>query len=132
MNVPVELTTIRDFLRYATSRFNEADLYYGHGTDNAWDDAIALILRSLHLPHDIHPTVLDAHLTKAECELLDSLIEKRIQKRIPVAYLIHEAWFAGLSFYVDERVLIPRSPIAELIENQFTPWVNADDVHNIL
>lgn len=132
MKYPSELKTIRDFLRYATSRFNEAEIYYGHGTDNAWDESIALILRKLHLPHDINPAVLDANLTTAESQTLFDVIEKRVKERVPVAYLIHEAWFAGLSFYVDERVLIPRSPIAELIENQFNPWVSPNGVHHIL
>lgn len=126
------LKTIRDFIRYATSGFNAADLYYGHGTDNAWDEAIALVLRTLHLPHDINPTVLDARLIEEERVKLIELIHQRIDKKIPVAYLIHEAWFAGLSFYVDERVLIPRSPMAELIENQFQPWIDVDQIHHIL
>ncbi|TAK71600.1 MAG: 50S ribosomal protein L3 N(5)-glutamine methyltransferase [Gammaproteobacteria bacterium] len=127
-----ELSTIRDFIRYATTRFNEAALYYGHGTDNAWDEASSLVLHTLHLPHDINPTVLDAHLIREEQTALLKLIDDRVTKRIPVPYLTHEAWFAGLSFYVDERVLIPRSPIAELIENQFAPWIAADHVHTIL
>ncbi|MBX3709444.1 MAG: 50S ribosomal protein L3 N(5)-glutamine methyltransferase [Gammaproteobacteria bacterium] len=127
-----DLKTIRDFIRVATSRFNAAGLYYGHGTDNAWDEAIALILHTLHLPHDISPTVLDARLTKEERAQLNELIHRRVDKKIPVPYLTHEAWFAGLPFYVDERVLIPRSPIAELIENHFRPWVYPENVHNIL
>jgi ribosomal protein L3 glutamine methyltransferase len=132
MNYPVEIKTIRDFIRYSLSRFNESALYYGHGTDNAWDESITLILHALHLPHDVNPLVFDASLTQAERELIFNLITTRIEKRIPVPYLTHEAWFAGLPFYVDERVLIPRSPIAELIENQFQPWVNPDEVHHIL
>jgi ribosomal protein L3 glutamine methyltransferase len=132
MNNNAELQTIRDFLRYATSQFNEAGLYYGHGTDNAWDEAIALILSSLHLPHDIHPAVLDAHLTQKERAILFELLEKRITKRIPVPYLTHESWFAGMPFYVDERVLIPRSPVAELIQQHFKPWISTPDVHSIL
>ncbi len=132
MTPPAELKTIRDFIRYAVTRFNEAMLYFGHGTDNAWDEAIALILHTLHLPHQIDPMILDAHLIQSERELLFNLIEQRVTKRIPVPYLTHEAWFAGLSFYVDERVLIPRSPLAELIENQCHPWVESDAVHDIL
>jgi ribosomal protein L3 glutamine methyltransferase len=126
------LSTIRDFLRWSISRFNEAGLFYGHGTDNGWDEALALILPTLHLPHDIDPAMLDARLTISECERLYALIQRRVTERIPVPYLTHVAWFAGLSFYVDERVLIPRSPIAELIENQFEPWIKADNVHTIL
>lgn len=127
-----ELHTIRDYIRFATSRFNEAGLFYGHGTDNAWDEAAALVLHTLHLPHHIHPAVLDANLLKEEQAKLTQLINQRVTDRIPVAYLTHEAWFAGLSFYVDDRVLIPRSPIAELIENQFKPWIISDEVQHIL
>lgn len=127
-----ELKTIRDFIRYATSQFNEAGLFYGHGTDNAWDEAVALVLHTLHLQHAINPMVLDAHLTQGEQKTIAELIAKRVRERIPVPYLTHEAWFSGLSFYVDERVLIPRSPIAELIENHFKPWVNLSNVHHIL
>lgn len=132
MNVTSELYTIRDFIRWAVSRFNEARLYYGHGTDSAWDDASALVLHTLHLPHDLHAMVLDTRLTTPEREALYKVIERRVHERIPVPYLTQEAWFAGLSFYVDERVLIPRSPIAELIENQFQPWVDPMYIHSIL
>ncbi len=127
-----ELYTLRDFLRWTISRFNEAGLFYGHGTDNAWDEAIALILHSLHLPHDINPALLDARLVTNERETLYKSIKRRIDERIPLAYLMNQAWFAHLPFYVDERVLIPRSPIAELIENQFQPWIDADSVVRIL
>lgn len=127
-----DLISIRDYLRWAMSRFNEAGLFYGHGTDNAWDEAVALILHTLHLPHDINPAMLDAKLTLTEREMIYQIIQQRIEKRIPMAYLTHEAWFAGMPFYVDERVLIPRSPIAELIENQFQPWIEEDSVHRIL
>jgi ribosomal protein L3 glutamine methyltransferase len=127
-----DLLTIRDFTRYAASQFNEAGLYYGHGTDNAWDDAANLILHTLHLPHALFTTTLDARLVPAEKQKLFDLITQRVNKRIPVPYLTHEAWFAQLPFYIDERVLIPRSPIAELIQNQFKPWINAGDVHDIL
>jgi len=132
MTTHTELQTIRDFIRYATSRFNESGLYYGHGTDNAWDEAVALVLHTLHLPHDMNPHILDAHLIATEQSQILGLIQQRIEKRIPVPYLTHEAWFAGLPFYVDERVLVPRSPIAELIENQFQPWVSSEQVHTIL
>lgn len=127
-----ELTTIRDYIRYATSRFNEAGLFFGHGTDNAWDEAIALVFHTLHLPHHIHPTVLPAHLTKNEQLQLIQLIEQRVTQRIPLAYLTHEAWFAGLSFYVDERVLIPRSSLAELILKHFQPWLGSMEPQTIL
>lgn len=127
-----ELRTIRDFLRYATSRFNQAGLYFGHGTDNAWDEAAALVLHTLHLPHDINPMVMDAHLVEEERVKLIELIRLRVDKRVPLAYLTNEAWFAGLTFYVDDRVLVPRSPIAELIDKQFQPWVRTEHIHNVL
>lgn len=127
-----ELKTIRDWLRFATSQFNASNLYYGHGTDNAWDEAHALVLRSLHLPFEINMQILDARLTTEERQHLLEHIKRRIDDRIPVPYLIQEAWFAGLPFYVDERVLIPRSPIAEFIEQQFTPWIEPENVQAIL
>jgi ribosomal protein L3 glutamine methyltransferase len=96
-----ELKTIRDFVRFATSRFNEAGLYYGHGTDNAWDESVALVFHTLHLTHDINPTVLDANLTKDEQTKLIELINLRVAKRTPVPYLTHQAWFFGMPFYVD-------------------------------
>ena len=128
-----ELRTIRDFIRFATSQFNAAGLFYGHGTDNAWDEAASLVLHTLHLPHDINPGVLDAALIQEEKSDLFHLIEKRVIKRVPTPYLTHEAWFAGLPYYVDERVLIPRSPIAELIQNHFEPWISHSlEVNHIL
>lgn len=127
-----ELTTIRDFIRWGVSHFNQTPLFYGHGTDNAWDEAVNLVLSSLHLSPDTDTNVLDAKLTLVERKLIASYIEKRVKERIPVPYLIQEAWFAGLNFYVDERVIIPRSPIAELIEEEFSPWVDATRVDRIL
>jgi ribosomal protein L3 glutamine methyltransferase len=129
-----ELNTLRDFLRWTTSRFKEAGLFYGHGNDDAFNEASQLILSSLHLPVDELPEVfLDARLTSDEKAALLDVIQKRIEQRIPLPYLTHEAWFAGLPFFVDERVLIPRSPFAELIDTQFEPWLsNPDNVHNIL
>jgi ribosomal protein L3 glutamine methyltransferase len=132
MTIQNDLQTIRDYLRYAMSRFHEAGLYYGHGTDNAWDEALALVLHTLHLPHHVDPTMLDANLTQDERKKLIELINQRVNHRIPVPYLTHEAWYAGLPFYVDERVLVPRSPIAELIQNHFQPWVEPEDVTRIL
>src|SRR5438105_200991 len=102
-----DLITIRDYIRIAASRFNAGGLYYGHGTDNAWDEAVALILHTLHLPHNISTVVLDARLTAEERKKISELIDLRVDKKVPVPYLTHEAWFSGLSYYVDERVLIP-------------------------
>jgi ribosomal protein L3 glutamine methyltransferase len=127
-----ELVTILDFLRFSLSCATEAQLYYGHGTDNAWDDMHSLVLRTLSLPYDLDPMLLNARLTTSERKYLCQQLEKRIHQRVPVPYLIKEAYFYDLPFYVDERVLIPRSPIAELIHQQFSPWIEEDSVHHIL
>lgn len=126
------LNSILDYLRYAYSSFQQADLYYGHGTDNAWDEAYALVLDSLHLPHDIDQNLLNANLTLAEKSRFDCFFKLRIKQRIPSAYLTNTAWFCGLPFYVDDRVIIPRSPFAELITNEFSPWVDQTEVKQVL
>jgi len=129
-----ELVSLRDVLRWATTQFNAAELFYGHGNADALNDALQLILHSLHLPATEFPELFaDARLTRAEKQAIAELIERRLVDRVPVPYLTHEAWFAGLPFYVDERVLIPRSPFAELIQEQFMPWLlEPDSVANIL
>ena len=129
-----ELKTLRDVLRWTTSQFSAAELFYGHGNADAFNDALQLILHSLHLPNNEFPELFaDARLTQAEKQAIASLVERRITDRVPVPYLINEAWFAGLPFYVDERVLIPRSPFAELIQDQFMPWlIDPDSVVSIL
>lgn len=127
-----ELFTLRDFLRWTTTQFNQAKLCFGHGTDNAWDEAVALMLHTLYLPHNITRDILDARLTQEEKEKFLALVDQRIKKRMPLAYLTQEAWFAGLSFYVDPRVLIPRSSIAELIQQRFEPWIGSETVSHIL
>ncbi len=127
-----QLNTIRDFIRFAVSQFGQAQIYFGHGTDNAWDEAVYLILHTLHLPQNIDASVLDAVLMTSEKQAILKIINRRVKERIPAAYLTQEAWFAGLSFYVDERVLIPRSPMAELIQKRFTPWVDPKKVKRIL
>lgn len=132
LNAAKDFKTIIDFLRFGITRANANNIYYGHGTDNAWDDILTLILRSLSLPHDIDPSLFHGQLTQEEKVQLCRQLERRIQERIPVPYLINEAYFCHLPFYVDERVLIPRSPIAELIEQQFSPWINPEQVYNIL
>lgn len=127
-SVKAELQTLRDFLRWTTSRFLEAGLFYGHGNEDAFNEASQLLLSSVNLPvNELPELFLDARLTSDEKDKLLCLIEKRIEQRIPLPYLTHEAWFAGLPFYVDERVLIPRSPFAELIDNQFQPWLESPD-----
>ena len=129
-----EMHTLRDVLRWTTSQFNNADLFYGHGNADAYNDALQLILHCLHLPVTEFPEVFaDARLSVAEKRTIAELVHRRITERVPVAYLTHEAWFAGLAFYVDERVLIPRSPFAELIEETFSPWLQEpDSVNSIL
>jgi len=117
------LITVRDWLRFAVSRFNEAKLFFGHGTDNAFDEAAYLILHTLHLPLDRLEPFLDASLTHGESEEVQAVIERRVKERIPAAYLTHEAWLGEHRFYVDERVIVPRSFIAELLPEQLAPWV---------
>ncbi|MDH5232595.1 MAG: 50S ribosomal protein L3 N(5)-glutamine methyltransferase [Gammaproteobacteria bacterium] len=129
---PPELLNIRDFIRYGMSQFQAHDLFFGHGTDNALDEATSLVLHSLKMPHDLPGHFMDARLTADEKQVIIELFSQRIEQRLPAAYLTHEAWFCGLRFYVDERVLVPRSPIAELIEKQFTPWVESEQVSRIL
>lgn len=124
--------TIIDFLRFGLSMANQAPLYYGHGTDNAWDDILALVLGSLSLPHDVDTMLLHAKLTPTEKKHLTKQFERRMFEHVPVPYLTHQAYFCGLPFYVDERVLIPRSPMAECIAAQFSPWVEPEQVHRIL
>ncbi|TAA43802.1 50S ribosomal protein L3 N(5)-glutamine methyltransferase [Corallincola spongiicola] len=120
-----ELRTIGDLIRWSVSRFNDAQIFCGHGTDNSWDEAVALVLQSVHLPIDSDPSVQHAGLTRSEKQRIVERVVKRIVDRVPVPYLTNRAWFAGLEFYVDERVLVPRSPMAELIEQGFQPWLKA-------
>ncbi len=129
-DIPDNLISIKDFIRWGASRFSEADLFFGHGTTTALDDAAAIVLHTLHLPYQLPGTYLEARLTKIEQEKIVALFKRRIEERIPSAYLTREAIFAGLSFYVDERVLIPRSPIAELIQEGFSPWLQ--DARSVL
>jgi len=127
------LITVRDWLRFAVSRFNEARLFFGHGSDNAFDEAAYLILHTLHLPLDRLEPFLDASLTHGESEEVQAVIERRVRERIPAAYLTHEAWLGAHRFYVDERVIVPRSFIAELLPEQLAPWVeNPDEVTRAL
>jgi ribosomal protein L3 glutamine methyltransferase len=123
MNVPQELETLRDWLRFAVSRFTHAGLSFGHGSANAYDEAIYLLLHALHLPLDRVDPFLDARLTHAERNELAALLTRRIDERVPAAYLTREAWLGDFRFYVDERVLIPRSFIAELLADGLAPHV---------
>lgn len=131
-DVITTLVSIRDYIRWAASRFAEHQVFLGHGTVTPLDEAAAIVLHTVHQPYDLEHAYLDAKLTLAEREAVVALIERRISERKPSAYLTHEAIFAGLSFYVDERVLVPRSPIAELIAERFEPWVDETQVFNIL
>ncbi|MGF1682541.1 50S ribosomal protein L3 N(5)-glutamine methyltransferase [Photobacterium minamisatsumaniensis] len=117
-----ELHTLQDMLRWTVSRFNAAGLFYGHGTDNAWDEAVQLVLPTLYLPLDIPSEVRFSRLTSSERLRIVERVIRRINERTPVSYLTNKAWFCGLEFFVDERVLVPRSPIGELIENSFEPF----------
>lgn len=127
-----DFQSIIDFIRFGLSRARAEPLYYGHGTDNAWDDILALVLGSLSLPMGVDSLLLQAQLTQEEKAFLCQQLERRIVERVPVPYLTHEAFFCDLAFYVDERVLIPRSPIAELIHQQFSPWIDEGKVERIL
>ena len=118
-----ELETVRDWVRYAVSRFHAANVFFGHGTASAYDEAVYLVLHTLHLPLDRLDPFLDARLTHAERTELNTLIERRVDERIPVAYLTHEAWLGEFRFFVDERVLIPRSHIAGLLPDALAPWL---------
>ena len=119
-----ELSSIRDWLRYAVSQFEDSDVFFGHGTSNAYDEAVWLIFGFLHLPHDTIENFLDAHLTSKEKKDLSFLIEKRINDKIPTAYLLNEAWLRDYKFYVDARVIVPRSLIAESLSENLYPWID--------
>jgi ribosomal protein L3 glutamine methyltransferase len=126
-NLSLTLRTLRDVLRYSTSRFCQAKLVFGHGTQNAYDEAAYLLLYGLHLPPDTLEPFLDARLLPEEIKLLLSLIERRIDERIPAAYITQEAWLHGFRFYIDQRAIIPRSPIGELLQEKLSPWVETQE-----
>ncbi len=124
-----ELRTVRDLLRFAVSRFNEAKLFFGHGSQTALDEAAYLILHTLHLPLDMLNPFMDAHLLPAERNAVLEVLQKRVEQRIPAAYLTHEAWLGEYRFYVDERVIVPRSYIAELLREGLEAWI--DDFEDV-
>lgn len=133
MTSPIdELHTVRDYLRYVSSRFADSTLFFGHGTDNVWDESVQLVMRSLHLPLENNTLFLDARLTREERQRILDRVERRITDRVPLAYLLGEAWFMGLPFHVDERVLVPRSPLGELIQGGLQPWLGERPVGSIL
>ncbi len=127
-----ELFTIIDFIRYGASRFSAAGLSFGHSYDNALDEATQLVLHALHLPHDLSPAYGQARLVQEEKDRVLALFQRRIDERVPACYLTGEAWFAGLSFKTDHRALVPRSPIAELIETSFEPWAGGREIQRVL
>lgn len=118
-----ELATLRDWLRHAVSRFNAAGLFFGHGSQDAYDEAAYLVLHTLHLPPDRLEPFLDANLTRGERRAVQEIIRRRVEERIPAAYLTNEAWLGDYRFFVDERVIVPRSYFAELLEESLAPWV---------
>ena len=126
------LSTLRDYIRWAASQFTKSQISFGQGTTTALDEAAALVLHTVHQPYNLAEAYLDTTLTMSERQAVVEIINRRIKERIPAAYLTNEAIFAGLSFYVDNRVLVPRSPIAELIEQRFAPWVEEDQIYRIL
>jgi ribosomal protein L3 glutamine methyltransferase len=125
-------TTAREHVLAAEQRFIEVGLVFGHGTDNARDEAVFLVFHALFLPFDVADSVLDSVLDEAQNTAIGATIDERISSRRPAAYLTGYMWFAGHKFQVDERVLIPRSPIAELINNKFSPWLDASRIHRVL
>jgi len=127
-----DLHSLRDFMRFAMSAFTEHHVHYGHGTDNALEEAAYLILQALNLPADLDASWLDARLCRSERQRLAELVRQRCIERIPTAYLVDRAWFAGLEFHADARALVPRSPLAELIQQGFAPWVEPERVQRIL
>lgn len=128
----VELVTLIDLIRYGGSRFAEAGLCFGHSHDNALDEATQLTLHALHLPHDVNPLYGQSHVTADEKRAVLALFERRIRERVPAAYLTGEVWFAGMAFKSDPRALVPRSPIAEMIEVGFEPWLHGRSVRRTL
>lgn len=124
--------TVRALIERGARRLQRAGVFFGHGTDNAWDDAAALVLHALALPHATDPALYARRIGRRGIARVDELIARRIDERIPAVYLTGETWFAGLPFHVDPRVLIPRSPIAELIERRFAPWIDPDRVRRVL
>ena len=131
-DVAARLETPKDFVRWGASAFGRAGLHFEHGTANAVDEALNLVLHGLSLSHDIPPWLLDGRLTQAEKQAVYTLLRRRVEERKPYAYITNRARFAGLDFYVDERVLVPRSPIGELIEAGFEPWIEPGRVSRVL
>lgn len=126
------LSSISDFIRFTASYLGHKDVYFGHGTDSAYDEAVNLILASLNLSNDFDKHLWSSALTESEKSFIIDRLKLRVEKNIPVPYILKEAWFAGYSFYVDSRVIIPRSPIAEIIEEEFSPWIEPEKITKVL
>ena len=118
------LTTLRDYIRWAMSQFSQAQLYFENGSESAFEEARSLVLRSLHLPYELHDKYLDCHVHTDEHAVLQGVLKQRIEQRLPTAYVLGEAWFAGMLLKIDQRVMVPRSPLDELISQQFEPWLS--------
>lgn len=131
-SIPNELQTLRDWVRWAASSFNRSGIFFGHGTDNALDEALELVLATVHLQHDLPESYLDARVTLEESQSLAERVRLRAIDRVPLAYITGRAWFAGLEFEVNESVLVPRSPIAELVTDGFHPWVGEYGAGSVL
>ncbi len=133
LEIPLdELRSLRDWVRWSASTFEAHGLFFGHGTDNAFDEALELVLATLHLDHSMPESFLDARVTRAEAAELARRLRRRVEDRVPLAHITGRAFFAGLVFEVNEHVLVPRSPIAELIEARFEPWLDAERVRSVL
>ncbi len=127
------LYTIKDFIRWTISEISREKAYFGHGSDSIWDEAVHLVLSAINMSHAIDSNMVDAKLLNAEKEIIINYVYQRACERKPLPYILKKAWFADMEFDIDERVIIPRSPIAELIRNDFSPWVNdVDEVRNVL
>ncbi len=126
------LPTVEELIRDLSARFEDADLCYGHGTENPRDEAAWLVFATLGLSHDDAPGVYARGVASDQVDLVQAIARRRIEERLPLAYLLKQAWFAGLEFYVDDRVLVPRSPIAELIQQRFAPWIEASAVRTVV
>jgi ribosomal protein L3 glutamine methyltransferase len=131
-NVPTDPHSVRDFVLWAEQRFQQARLYFGHGTDNARDEAAWLVASTMAIPFAELDARAEYRLTSAEADSIRSRVEARVTTRKPLAYLLQEAWFAGLKFYVDERVIVPRSLIGDFLPERFQPWVRPAQVHRLL
>ena len=131
-DICIELQTIRDYIRFAYSTFSSSDLFYGHGSDNAWDESVFLVFGSLDIPWDGKEELLDARLLPFERENIITNVRKRVLEKTPLPYILNKSYYMGLCFFVDPRVLIPRSPISELIEQGFAPWADHSMVSRIL